>query len=78
MITTINMTDDQITAIVIQDLKQSYMICNNYVGQDEEARADIAALKRVLEYYMIPSEAKEFFSELDKHSKHYFDVLRNK
>jgi hypothetical protein len=78
MITTINMTEDQVHAIVVQDLKQSYMIAVSYSEKDEDAAKDAEALKRVLDYYMIPSEKEAFFDELDKHSKHYFDTLRNK
>jgi len=78
MKTTIEIVEDQVHHIVVQDLKESYMICRSYGGQDEEALADIAALKRVLEYYMVTSEAEAFFKEIDTHSKYYFDTMRNK
>lgn len=78
MKTVIEMTDDQVNAIVVNDLKQSYMISMVYAEKDPEAAKDAEALKRVLEYYMVPSERDAFFNELDTHSKHYFDIERNR
>jgi len=78
MKTVIEMTSDQVNAIVVNDLKQSYMTSTVFSEKDPEAAKDVEALKRVLEYYMVPSEREAFFNELDKHSKHYFDIERNR
>ena len=51
----IELSDDTISNIVLQDLKGSYDLCRAY--DDAET---MTALQTVLEYYMVPSEFKEW------------------
>ena len=51
----IELSDDTISNIVLQDLKGSYDLCREY---DDDVR--MRALQTVLEYYMVPSEFKEW------------------
>ena len=51
----IELSDDTISNIVLQDLKCSYDLCREY---DDDVR--MRALQTVLEYYMVPSEFKEW------------------
>ena len=51
----VELSDDTINNIVLQDLKVSYDLCREY--DDEET---MTALQTVLEYYMVPSEFKEW------------------
>ena len=51
----IELSDDTISNIVLQNLKVSYDLCREYY--DEET---MTALQTVLEYYMVPSEYKEW------------------
>ena len=51
----VELSDDTISNIVLQDLKGSYDLCREY---DDDVR--MRALQTVLEYYMVPSEFKEW------------------
>ena len=51
----IELSQDTLTDIVVKDLKVSYDLCREY--DDEET---MTALQTVLEYYMVPSEFKEW------------------
>tara|TARA_S200002703_G_scaffold137660_1_gene127563 strand:+ start:394 stop:588 length:195 start_codon:yes stop_codon:yes gene_type:complete len=51
----IELSQDTLTDIVVKDLKVSYDLCREY--NDEET---MTALQTVLEYYMVPSEYKEW------------------
>ena len=51
----IELSQDTLTDIVVKDLKVSYDLCREY--DDEET---MTALQTVLEYYMVPSEYKEW------------------
>ena len=51
----IELSQDTLTDIVVKDLKVSYDLCREY---DDDVR--MRALQTVLEYYMVPSEFKEW------------------
>ena len=51
----IELSQDTLTDIVVKDLKVSYDLCREY--DDEET---MTALQTVLEYYMVPSDFKEW------------------
>jgi hypothetical protein len=78
MNTTIQMSDDQITNIVVHSLKESYLMSMHFSETDESALEDAKAIKHVLSYYMHKTEFDEWFDNLDKHSKYYFAAKRNK
>ena len=51
----IELSQDTLTDIVVKDLMIAYGLCREY--DDEET---MTALQTVLEYYMVPSEYKEW------------------
>ena len=52
----IELSQDTLTDIVVKDLMIAYYLCREY--DDEET---MTALQTVLEYYMVPSEYKEWY-----------------
>lgn len=63
----IELSDDTISNIVLQDLKGSYDLCREY---DDDVR--MRALQTVLEYYMVPSEYKEWL----QNTQHTEDMVK--
>lgn len=76
----IKLNDEQITEIVVEDLKQSYITSLQFSHKDETAYADAQAIKRTLSYYMLPTDFNDWLYTLGEtlHSSYYYNTERNK